>query len=372
MSLTPRPKIEFQRHQVRQDEDALKSREQLRYELEAMRRKMADITTPRQRISTGMSSSESREFEVLMDCMQTHICWFTDPYTYGLANRAHADFLGIEKERLNGAGIMDILEPDQARMTIKINKKIYSEKKQFKTTGWVRNSRGENRLLSVIWAPVFNSDNEVVSVIYNARDITRVRVNQEILREKLRTLKSRVMIDSLTDIPNRRYFDQELMKEWKRTERDHSGISLIMLDIDNFKEFNDNYGHVAGDKSLQMVAHVLSKALTRPGDIIARYGGEEFAALLPRTDAAGAHKISEKMRRLVKDLGIKHEFSTVAGVITISAGSATIHLPAGLKNLSSDILLKGADQALYEAKQAGRNMVKSKALNPERIYKPLD
>ena len=303
-----------------------------------------------------------REYEILLDCTHTQICYFTDPYTYGRANKSHSDFFGVDKRKLVKAKITDFLQPDQARIIIEENKKVFSEKKQLKTTDWVRNAQEEERLLSIIRTPVFNHDNKIISIVWTAQDITKIRMNQETLKGKLRILKSKVMIDGLTNIHNRRYLDQELAKEWARAKRNQTSLSLLMLDIDNFKDFNDNYGHMAGDKCLQRVAGTLSKTLTRPGDIIARYGGEEFTAILPQTDANGAQTIAEKMRAAVEDLQIKHDFSPVKKVLTVSVGSSTMLPLAGVKDLPLDVLIKSADRALYEAKQDGKNLVKSKVL----------
>lgn len=314
------------------------------------------------RTKTNLIGAELKEYETLLDCIHTHICYFSDPYTYGMANKAHADFLGVEKENLYSARISDILDPAGAEETIEENKKVFAEKKPLKTTKWVKDAQKESRLLYMEKAPVLNAENEVTSVVCTAYDITKTRMNQEALKGKLKILKSEAMIDSLTNIPNRRYFDQALEREWGRAKRNQSVLSLIMLDIDFFKPFNDNYGHLAGDKCLAKVAEVLSKALTRPGDIIFRFGGEEFAAILPQTDAKGAQKIAKKMLTLVQELKIKHEYSPVADVLTLSAGFTTITPLVGLKDFPKEVLIKKADQALYEAKQTGRNRIVSKML----------
>ncbi len=330
--------------------------------IESLKFNLQQSMVPEGKQLIDVNDSGQREYEILLDCTRTQICCFIDQYTYGRANKAYADFFGVEKRRLIKAKITDILQPDQARKIIEENKKVFFEKKQLKTTDWVRNAQEEDRLLSIIKTPVFNFDNKIISVVWTAQDITKIRMNQDAFKGELRTLKSKVMIDELTNIHNRRYLDQELTKEWARAKRNQTSLSLLMLDIDNFKEFNDNYGHVAGDKSLQKVAGILSKTLTRPGDIIARYGGEEFTAILPQTEANGAQTIAEKMRAAVESLQIKHDFSPVGKVLTVSIGSSTMLPLAGVKDLPLEILIKSADRALYEAKQGGKNMVKSKVL----------
>ena len=169
--------------------------------------------------------------------------------------------------------------------------------------------------------------------------------------------RSRSMVDSLTCIPNRRYFEEVIKKEWGRSKREKKHLSLIMLDIDYFKEFNDNYGHQAGDDTLRKVSEALSGTANRQADVVARYVGEEFAVVLPQTDSKGAVKIADKMCRRVEDLQISHEYSPAADMLTISAGVATIQPQAVDRNLSFDVLIKNADEALFEAKRQGKRRV---------------
>lgn len=301
---------------------------------------------------------ENKEFEILLDSIQTHIWYFLDPYTYGLANKAHAEFLGLDKYRLHKRRISDVLPQGLAEIAIKENKRVFKEKKHLNITRWFKNHKSETRLLAITKTPVFNSRGEVSSLVCTAQDITRARRNQENLKAKLRLLKSQTIIDSLTDIFNRRYFDETLKREWGRAKRNEKHLSLIMLDIDNFKEYNDNYGHQAGDAALRKVAGALAQTVTRPGDIVTRYGGEEFAVILPQTVAEGAQKLAEKMLTRIEELGIKHEFSPVTNILTLSAGSASI-LPQGeLKDLSQEMLLNKADMALTQAKKEGKNRVR--------------
>jgi len=309
-----------------------------------------------------LQQTDKQDYEILLDIINTHIWYFQDPYTYGLANKAHADFFGLNKEKLVNAPISDVLPEDLAELAVEENKKVFQDKKQIKLNKWLPHHKGEKRLLAITKEPVFNSLGEVSSIVCSAQDITRIRMNQEALKGKLRLLKSQTMIDGLTNIFNRRYFDETLQREWGRAKRDEKHLSLLILDIDNFKEFNDNYGHPAGDAALRQVAEALSRAVTRPGDIVARYGGEEFAVILPQTDSQGVQKMAEKMRTQVEALGIKHEFSPAARVLTVSSGAASILPLIALKDEPVETLVKKADQALFEAKKAGKNRVKCKTL----------
>jgi len=158
----------------------------------------------------------------------------------------------------------------------------------------------------------------------------------------------------LTGIPNRRNFDGFIDLEWRQAIRGGAPLSLIMIDIDNFKEYNDTYGHHAGDKCLKQVAKLLSASLKRPRDLLARYGGEEFVIVLPGTDEIGAYLIAKLLRSQIEALKIAHSSSSASKYVTISLGVATI---TPIKNSRPEEIIKKADQALYQAKQEGKNQV---------------
>ncbi|MFQ3574164.1 MAG: diguanylate cyclase [Thermodesulfovibrionales bacterium] len=160
--------------------------------------------------------------------------------------------------------------------------------------------------------------------------------------------------DGLTGIANRRYFDTYLSNEWKRAMRNASTVSLIMIDIDFFKAYNDMYGHLKGDECLKAVAQEIQKTLKRGSDVVARYGGEEFAVVLPGTDIKGAMMIAKLIWENVMALNIKHEASKVINYVTISLGVAS-EIPT--LGSSQDDLIRKADMALYKAKNAGRNRI---------------
>ncbi len=174
------------------------------------------------------------------------------------------------------------------------------------------------------------------------------------LEESNRELQRLSSLDGLTGIANRRQFDKTLDQEWQRALRNCAELSLIMIDIDYFKLFNDTYGHQAGDDCLKNVALALARIVHRPSDIVARYGGEEFAVILPETDSEGTQRVAEKMREAVSRLNVRHDASKVSEKITLSIGVASMS-PRGGDN--PDILLAAADDALYRAKHAGRNRV---------------
>jgi diguanylate cyclase (GGDEF)-like protein len=185
--------------------------------------------------------------------------------------------------------------------------------------------------------------------------IVRLRVRNHLqLKLQRDRLESLTMTDGMTEIANRRRFDQHLVEEWRRCARMQIPLSAIMMDIDHFKTFNDNYGHTAGDECIRDIAQALTTIPTRAGDLVARYGGEEFACLLPGTDGEGALTIAERLLGAVNGLAIPHAWSNVTGNVSISAGVGTM---VPIRDGNPAELIKMADEMLYEAKNAGRNRV---------------
>jgi diguanylate cyclase (GGDEF)-like protein len=176
----------------------------------------------------------------------------------------------------------------------------------------------------------------------------------EHLARAIETLHQISTQDGLTGVPNRRHFDDTLGREWRRAARSRRPLSLLMLDIDYFKLFNDTSGHQAGDDCLRSVARALSETLQRAGDVVARYGGEEFAVLLPETDAGHALQLAEMLRAKIDSLVIVHTASPL-GRVTASIGVATIVPPPD--GSGCEELVRVADAALYDAKRMGRNRV---------------
>lgn len=162
--------------------------------------------------------------------------------------------------------------------------------------------------------------------------------------------------DGLTGLANRRYFDETLYREWQRCMRDGSSLSLMFIDVDYFKPFNDHYGHQEGDHCLAQLGGILKPHAKRPGDLAARYGGEEFVVLYPQTGPEGVKKLAEEVRHAVEVLAIPHSQSKTADHVTISVGTATV-VPE--ESGSPEELVKAADHALYKAKDSGRNRVES-------------
>lgn len=190
--------------------------------------------------------------------------------------------------------------------------------------------------------------------VVQARVRTHLKLKQQ--SDGWRTL---ALIDGLTGLSNRRHFDATLQAEWRRSLRARQPLSLIMVDVDFFKRYNDRYGHQAGDACLQSIAAVLKTSLARSYDTVARYGGEEFVCILPDTPLLGAEKIAASLEAAVRALGIEHEESDVCGVVTISLGVASTNPVSGA---SSADLLACADAQLYRAKESGRGQVKARQI----------
>ncbi|MBE9167388.1 diguanylate cyclase [Pleurocapsales cyanobacterium LEGE 06147] len=171
------------------------------------------------------------------------------------------------------------------------------------------------------------------------------------LKQELQNLAT---IDSLTQIPNRRRFDEYLNQEWDRLTREQEPLSLLLCDVDFFKRYNDTYGHQAGDSCLRIVAQTISRTAKRASDLVARYGGEEFTVILPNTNLSGAIKIAEAIQQQIENLQILHPQSDVSEFVTVSIGVVS-QVPT--LNDSVENLIAKADRALYLAKAQGRNRV---------------
>jgi diguanylate cyclase (GGDEF)-like protein/hemerythrin-like metal-binding protein len=183
--------------------------------------------------------------------------------------------------------------------------------------------------------------NQVLQQSFDEIDLLQVQLREQATR------------DALTGLHNRRYLDSTLEREQARCKREGAALSLVMIDVDHFKKFNDHYGHQAGDECLKNVARALQGSARRASDLVARYGGEEFSLVLPNTDAAAAQQLAEAVRLAIEELDMPHELSA-PGRVTISVGVATMAGGSG-RNVAS--LLRAADEALYRAKGAGRNQV---------------
>jgi diguanylate cyclase (GGDEF)-like protein/PAS domain S-box-containing protein len=221
-------------------------------------------------------------------------------------------------------------EMEEARVT-------YRTRHRGKSEIWIESTLRVTRKVS----------GEIDGVVAISRDVTE----QKDLEEKLATL---AIEDGLTGLANRRRFDERLLEEWGRAYRDGTSLSLLLIDVDHFKKFNDEYGHPAGDECLRSIAGVLTAEARRAPDLAARYGGEEFVMLLPNTDAAGCARIGNRIRSALGKLGMPHRQNLPSGQVTVSLGGAVCR-PGAERSADPASLVEAADRALYAAKDGGRD-----------------
>lgn len=198
---------------------------------------------------------------------------------------------------------------------------------------------------------IFNQPGQDSSIV-SFFDITKRKEAEAALQEAHEKLRIVAVMDELTQVANRRQFNEKLNREWNRLKREGLPMSLIMCDVDCFKLYNDNYGHQNGDRCLRSIADAIKKNVKRSIDVVARYGGEEFAVIMPNTDSEGALHVAETMRVVIEQLRIPNKASTVSPYITLSLGVSTM-IPTPTH--PPDALIKDADNALYESKRLGRN-----------------
>jgi diguanylate cyclase (GGDEF)-like protein/PAS domain S-box-containing protein len=242
----------------------------------------------------------------------------------------------------------DVVEVDMAMRALRAGSEggtlEYRERKRDGEYFWVEGS------LRVYRDP---ATGRPIGFLNLVRDITERKRSEEHLQSAYRAMESLVVVDALTGISNRRRFDEVLANEWRRALREGDKLSLLLIDADHFKRYNDTYGHVRGDSCLKHIAEAALDVVLRPGDLVARYGGEEFAVVLPGTDETGAQAVAEDICQAIRNRRLPHEGNT-PGIVTVSVGCATI-IPQ--RGKTSQDLIEAADQALYRAKGRGRNRV---------------
>jgi len=227
--------------------------------------------------------------------------------------------------------------------------------------------------IPVIFVTAHNdASEETHGLSVGAVDFIAKPVNPAVVRARVKThlmlkfqsdvLRKLVFLDGLSGVFNRRYFDQQISIEWGRSVRGNSPLSLILLDVDYFKLYNDHYGHQAGDDTLRLIAVTLKSALRRPADLVARYGGEEFACVLPETSFEDAMNLAGELERKVREKAIPHATSPVNKVVTVSLGVATRE---GNTDGDAPLLIGLADNQLYNAKHTGRGRVCGEVLAPK-------
>jgi diguanylate cyclase (GGDEF)-like protein/PAS domain S-box-containing protein len=300
-----------------------------------------------QRMAAALASKEAN-FRVLAENSSDMVTRIGLDERIQYASPSSARIVGWRPGQLVGTPALAGVNPDdlpRVRETVTALKRGETEETRI-------SYRTRHREKSEIWVEstlrVTRTENgEIDGVVAISRDMTE----QKDLEEKLATL---AVEDGLTGLANRRSFDERLREEWARACRERTCLSLLMIDLDRFKPFNDEYGHPAGDECLRKFARILAAEARRPGDLAARYGGEEFAMLLPNTDAAGCARIGERIRRAVREAGMCHAMNLPSEVVTASLGGATCR-PGNERSAGHDSLIESADRALYAAKGGGRD-----------------
>lgn len=260
------------------------------------------------------------------------------------ANPAVKTVTGFTKRELIANGL-SVIFAENVLADIKkkhIPDALHGDTVQFETV--VTCKDGEKLILAV---SIFKTGRKSLGIIF--RNMT-----------KIRKLEEQNFYDGLTNIYNRRFFDESMNRTIKSLSRSSSSLSLLMIDIDFFKKYNDTYGHAAGDACLKIVANTLTGCMQRADDFVARYGGEEFVAVLPNTDESGARVVAERLLAAIQEKRMPHEKSDAADYVTISIGGVT-----GLvkHTHTADDFIKSADEMLYKSKRSGRNQYNSKAFD---------
>ncbi|MEV4781143.1 diguanylate cyclase domain-containing protein [Burkholderia sp. LMU1-1-1.1] len=265
-------------------------------------------------------------------------------------NPACDKYLGYQENELAGRAISELLNPLVAQEYLEYFARYAASPEMAHSHGTreviIRHRNGSSVCMDLTLTPMYLRQPLFIGLLH---DITHHKQSEDALQRA-------AMVDPLTQIANRRHFDSFLEKEWQRSMRSGQPLSLVVLDVDHFKLYNDTLGHPAGDTCLQRVAAAIASHALRPTDLAARYGGEEFVLLFAETGAETAAMMAEAIRAHIESLRIPHPRSTTSEWLTVSIGVATIH-PHQLDNTES--LFVAADRAMYVAKEGGRNQVQS-------------
>ncbi|MYM66561.1 diguanylate cyclase [Pseudoduganella sp. FT55W] len=267
-----------------------------------------------------------------------------------MTNPACDKYLGYQLEPLAGRSITELLNPLVAQEYLDYFARYAAAPQTAHNHGTreviIRHRNGSSVCMDLTLTPMYLRQPLFIGLLH---DITHHKQSEDALQRA-------AMVDPLTKIANRRHFDSFLEKEWQRAMRSGQPLSLVVLDVDHFKLYNDTLGHPAGDACLQQVAQAIASHALRPTDLAARYGGEEFVLLFAETDGDSAYLLAESIRAHIESLQIPHPRSTTSAWLTVSIGVATIH-PHQLDNTES--LFVAADRAMYVAKEGGRNQVQA-------------
>jgi diguanylate cyclase (GGDEF)-like protein/PAS domain S-box-containing protein len=265
-----------------------------------------------------------------------------------------AENLGWKPEELLTQDDVEMIHPEDQQRAQVIIRELNSGSEGAMIECRVRNRTGEYIWVEASLRVVRDPETGLPSGILNVvRDVSERKKAEQRLQEAYNAVEAMAVTDALTGLANRRRFDQYLTTEWRRSMRDRQPLSLLMLDVDKFKVYNDTYGHQRGDSCLKQIAEACMDVVSRPGDLVARFGGEEFVVVLPNTESEGALCVANEICESLRSRGLPHS-GNQPGIVTVSAGCATL-VPRFGKHAPE--LIEMADQALYRAKNDGRNQV---------------
>ncbi len=306
-------------------------------------------------ILTVESEISRLEFIQVFDAVSDPLLVIDKKHTILRANRSFADLFKLEsKTAAINKKCYDILNSNLCRTDNCPLEHIKNKRNRIELETTLELKNGNNVAFLITGAPLLGLANETIGAVIQFKDISERKAYEKALEKTNKELEGLARIDGLTQIANRRIFDESLQKEWQRMQRSHLPIALLMIDIDFFKLFNDNYGHAQGDECLKLVANAISSCVNRSHDLAARYGGEEFGCILPETDLKGAAIVADSVLNAIRNCKIPHGYSTVANIVTVSIGCFCM-IPTS-KDKYSELIIK-ADQLLYKSKKSGRNRV---------------
>lgn len=309
------------------------------------------VISERERLQLDLQSSETL-FRLLAEASNDVIVLSDLSGKRRYVSPAVTIVLGWNPEELTGQNSPQIVHPDDVEAVEQLIKAC-RDGEPVETLTYRCATKGGSYVWMEASIRLYHDEQtrEPVGFVNVIRDVSGRKAAEEELSRAFRLVENLAMVDGLTGVANRRRYDEKMDREWRRAMRDGSLLSLLMIDVDHFKSYNDIYGHVLGDRCLRQVAVTAQEVIHRSSDLFARYGGEEFVAVLPNTDREGALLVAEQIRRAVEELRLPHS-GNPHGFVTVSVGCATQTLG---HNSPSTVLVEAADQALYLAKSNGRN-----------------
>jgi len=278
---------------------------------------------------------------------------FNENMIYEACNQPFVEALGVtEPKELLGKTLKQVAAQDNYLNYQDSDQQVMQHGRTLRYIRKVERTSGNATWYDVVKSPYQDPASGTNGVLVIARDVSERFLAEQKLASANQELEKLSFIDGLTKVANRRRFDEQLMTLWRLHVRQQKPLTVMLCDIDYFKDFNDNYGHQKGDDALIQVAQTFSQVLSRKSDFVARYGGEEFAFVLPDTDGEGAQNVALRIHQAVAELDIGHERSLVSDRLTLSIGVVS-YIPSNDESAST--LVAMADKALYKAKQSGRN-----------------